>query len=188
MHEALRKSEEKFKSLVEITSDWIWEVDSNGNYTYCSPKVQDLLGYEPNEMIGKKPFDFMPEQEAQRVADLFAKISATQKPFDCMENINLHKDGREVVLETSGVPLFDKNGKMTGYRGMDRDITESKRIEESLRESEQRFRMLSAASPTAIAIRRGRQLFYVNSAWEDLTGYSEKKRYQWMPAIFSTQK
>lgn len=131
--EALRENEARFRSLVETTSDWIWEVDAQVAYTYASPKVMDLLGYEPHEVIGKKPFDFMPSEEARRVASLVAPILAAARPFVGIENINLHKDGRLVYLETSGVPILDAEGRLQGYRGIDRDITERKRADERLR-------------------------------------------------------
>ena len=129
----LRESEAKFRSLVEITSDWIWEVDQHGTFTYASPKIKDLLGYDPQELIGKaRPVDYMPADEAERIGRLLRDIVASSEPFDGLENINIHKDGHQVVLETSGVPIFDKAGNLTGYRGIDRDITERKRTEEAL--------------------------------------------------------
>ena len=133
IHEDLRESEERFRNLTEITSDWIWEVDKNGFYTYVSPKIQDILGYEPEEIIGKTPFDLMPPAEANRVSKFFNSIVASRKTFDCLENLNLHKNGHPVVLETSGIPTFDADGEFIGYRGIDRDITERKRAEEFLR-------------------------------------------------------
>ena len=69
--EQLRQSELRFRNLVESTSDWVWEVDENGRYTYASPRVRELLGYEPGEVIGKSPFDFMPQDEAQRISAVF---------------------------------------------------------------------------------------------------------------------
>ena len=66
----------------------------------------------------------MPPKEAQRVGGLFRDIIDAGKPFDGLENTNLHRDGRQVVLETSGVPLFDADGNLTGYRGVDRDISD----------------------------------------------------------------
>ena len=129
----LYKSEQRFRSLIEATSDWVWEVDQNGIYTYCSPKVKDLLGYEPEEIIGKTPFDLMPPGEAERVAGLFKDIIESRKPFNGLENTNLDKDGRDVALETSGVPIFDEGGNLLGYRGIDRDITERKKAEEQIR-------------------------------------------------------
>ena len=69
--EALRASEERFRGLVETTSDWVWEVDRKGVYTYASPKVSTVLGYDSQELLGKTPFDFMPQREARRVAAIF---------------------------------------------------------------------------------------------------------------------
>lgn len=134
--EALRVSEEKFRTLVESTSDWIWEINAEGAFTYASPQVEDILGYTPNEMIGKTPFDLMPAEEAERIAHVFKEIIAEGEPIVALHNVNLHKDGRLIVLETSGVPVLDEAGKVTGYCGVDRDITERKKAEQDLRESE----------------------------------------------------
>jgi PAS domain S-box-containing protein len=110
--EALRESEEKFRNLVETTSDWIWETDANGNYSYTSPRVRDLLGYQPDEVIGRKPFDFMPPDEAVRLAAEFARISTEHLSFFNLEYANLRKDGTQVILETSGVPRIDSQGNL----------------------------------------------------------------------------
>ncbi len=129
---ALRESEERFRGLVENTSDWLWAVDEHGRYTYTSPQVGDTLGYEPEELIGKTPFDLMPPEEAERIASAFAEIIARREPFKGLENVNRHKDGSLVVMETNGVPIFDERGGFRGFRGIDRDITERKRIEREL--------------------------------------------------------
>ena len=131
----LRESEERFRNLTEITSDWIWEVDKNGFYTYVSPKIYDILGYRKEKIIGKTPFDLMPPEEAYRVFKIFDTIHASCQPFDCLENINLHKKGHPVILETSGVPTFDADGEFSGYRGVDRDITQRRRAEEELQKA-----------------------------------------------------
>ncbi len=130
---AISESRGRFKNLVEASSDWVWETDGHGVYTYASPKVSDILGYKPEEVLGKTPFDFMPPEEAERVSDIFTDIAASQRPFSLLENVNLHKNGNRVVLETSGVPFFDNAGSLKGYRGIDRDITERKRAEETIR-------------------------------------------------------
>ncbi|MDE3246182.1 MAG: PAS domain S-box protein, partial [Acidobacteriota bacterium] len=127
--ELIAANESKFRDLVETTSDWVWEVDEKGAYTYCSPRMRDLLGYEPQELIGKSPFDLMPAAEAARVSAIFAQFVADRMPLVGLENINLCKDGREVILETSGIPVFDAQGVFKGYRGIDRDITERKRAQ-----------------------------------------------------------
>ena len=133
--EALRESQEKFRSLVETTSDWIWEVDQKGSYTYVSQRVNDLLGYAPEEVLGKTPFVLMPSDEAERVSGLFQDIVDSGKPYFSFENVNLHKSGRLVLLETSGVPFFDAGGVIRGYRGIDRDITKRKRAEDQIKKS-----------------------------------------------------
>jgi PAS domain S-box-containing protein len=148
--EALRASEERFRSLVETTSDWVWETDRSGAYTYASPKVRELLGYAPEEIIGKTPFDLMPPDEAQHIGAIFRDAAARQRPFERLENTARHKDGRLVVLETSGVPFLDANGRLLGYRGIDRDITERKQAEQALRESEERHRSLFENSPISL--------------------------------------
>jgi diguanylate cyclase (GGDEF)-like protein/PAS domain S-box-containing protein len=129
----LRESENKFRNLVESTSDWVWEINADGLYVYSSPKVKDILGYDVNDVLGKSPFYFMPEDEARKIRALFKEILSHQKPFYGLENINRHKDGHIVVLETSGVPVFNKSGNFKGYRGIDRDITKRKKMEEHLK-------------------------------------------------------
>ena len=127
LQEALRSSEVKFRNLVESTSDFIWEIDESGRYTYVSPAAKALFGYEPVELIGKSPFDFMSGAEAARVAAEFATIARDRRAFSQLENTVTRTDGAEVALETSGVPIFDKGGNFRGYRGIDRDVTPRKR-------------------------------------------------------------
>lgn len=133
VEEELRKSEERYRALVETTSDWVWEVDQNSRYTYVSPKVKDILGYTPQEMIGHTPFEFMREEEARQVQVIFSEIAARRSPFSCLINVNRHQNGRVVILETSGVPVFGPDGMFLGYRGMDRDVTDRESAEEELR-------------------------------------------------------
>jgi PAS domain S-box-containing protein len=128
----LWSSRERFQSLVETTSDWIWEVDRTGTYIFSNQKVKDILGYDRHEILGQKPFDFMPPDEAKKIAEAFRKFSKSRKAFSGLENVNRHKDGYEVVLETSGVPIYDENGEYLGYRGIDRDITKRKLAEQVL--------------------------------------------------------
>ena len=139
----LQESEAKFRGLVESSSDWIWEVNTKGIYTYASPMVEDMMGYKPEEIIGKTPFDLMPPKEAKRIAKIFQKLLSKGKPIIALENINLHKDGRRVVLETSGVPVFNEAGNIIGYQGVDRDITERMTALAALSESEKKYRFLA---------------------------------------------
>ena len=131
-NEKLRDSEERFRTLVETTTDWIWQVNTKGKYIYASPKVKEMLGYEPEEVIGKTRLDLMPSEEAERVGKLFGEYVSAQKPFENIESINIHKERRKVILETSGAPFFDSEGNLAGYTGIDRDVTKRKQLEEQL--------------------------------------------------------
>jgi PAS domain S-box-containing protein len=130
--EALIESEERFRHLVETTNDGVWELNRQGIYTYISQKIRDILGYEPEELLGKTPFDLMPLAEASRVQKIFQYLSNSKQPLINLENKNLHKNGQLVVLETNGVPFFDASGNYLGYRGVYRDITDRKQAEEAL--------------------------------------------------------
>ena len=169
---SLRRSEDKFRSLVETTSDWIWEIDRDNRYVYVSPSIRDLLGYEPEEILGKTPFDLMPPDEAERVKEEFLPLRQAYQPIDRIENTTWHKDGHLVTLETSGVPVFDQDGLYAGYRGIDRDITERKKAEEALRESEERFRELAGTLQHVFYLfdTREQNLIYVSPAYESVYG------------------
>jgi len=168
---ALAISQGRLRALVETTSDWIWEIDSRGVYTYVSPKVTELLGYSVEEVLGKTPFDLMPPGEADRNALIVQPIIDNAQPIRNLENINAHKDGRCVVLETSGVPILDTAGTVVGYRGIDRDITDRKQMEERLKKSEERFRSLSEASLEAIVFSEDGIIVDANEALNRLFGY-----------------
>ncbi len=169
---ALRESERRFQDLVENTHDWIWEVDANGVYRYVSPRVKDLLGYEVEEVLGKTPFDFMQPAEAERVGALFQAFAREKQPFNSLENSNRHKDGHEVVLDTSGTPILSAQGELLGYRGTDRDITDRKQMERKL-EKEQIFneKLVQAAGSVIIVLDHRGHIVKFNQAAENITGY-----------------
>ncbi|MEN8188677.1 MAG: PAS domain S-box protein [Thermodesulfobacteriota bacterium] len=126
----LRKSEELYRGLVELSYDFIWEVDREGVYTYVSPNIEKILGYRPNEMLGKTPFDFIIEEQIDEIRKFFKNVIDDAQPIVALENINRHKNGHLITLESSGSPFFDETGEVAGYRGVDRNITERKEIEE----------------------------------------------------------
>lgn len=182
----LEREVRRLRTLLEVTSDWVWEVDQHGVYTYASPKVTELLGYTPAEVIGKTPFDFMSAEEAARVSGKFLECLVARQPIMQLININLHKDGRPVVLETSGMPFFDAQGNLLGYRGIDRDVTDRIKVEEALRNSERRFHELAELAPIGIFLGDARgDVRYVNQRWSDITGWPPEQglRTDWMIGI-----
>jgi PAS domain S-box-containing protein len=136
-------------------------------YTYSSPKVSVLLGYEPQEVIGKTPFDLMPPEEAKRVAGIFNGFLSRQEPFDVIENTNIHKNGSLVVMETSGVPIFNDEGEFLGYRGIDRDITKRKKTEEERKNLQSQLQQ--AQKMEAVATLAGGIAHQFNNALSGIT-------------------
>ncbi|VGO21288.1 PAS domain S-box protein [Pontiella sulfatireligans] len=147
---ALKASEERFRNLVETTSDWIWEVDRDGRFIYASPQVVDILGYSPKELIGKRLMDLMPEKEADLAETIYREAVQQGAAIDSKVNHNLHKDGRVVVLETSAVPFYDEDWNITGYRGIGRDITDRTAAEKQLEFERSLFHSFMEHAPDLI--------------------------------------
>ncbi len=159
--QSLGESEERFRSLVETSSDWIWEVNEQGIVTYASPKLNELLGYTPAEVMGKYLFDMMPPEEADRIRMQFSEIARSCRPIVNLVTTNQHKKGVSVILEICGVPVFDQAGVFHGYRGVARDITERKRAEADIRQLNQELE--------ARVIERTRELELANREMEAFT-------------------
>lgn len=175
--QALKEIQEKYKALVETIYDWVWEIDPEGRYIYVSPKVRDLLGYEPGEVLGKAPFDLMPSFEGIRAAELFRTIASRREPFHGLEYIFRHKTGRFVVVERSGSPFFGVDGGFRGYRGVDRDVGDRKRAEEMLKISEERFRQLFEQNEEPLFLFRNGtcEIVDINPAAERMYGFSREE-------------
>jgi PAS domain S-box-containing protein len=142
--EARETSEKRFRDIADHAQEWIWEVGTEGQYTYTSHVVENILGYTPEEILQRHFYDlFHPEDREALKAAAFAAFAA-KKLFRGFLNRNVHKNGQTVWLSTSGIPLFDEKGHLLGYRGVDTDITEQKRAEEDLRSSQEQFRALAA--------------------------------------------
>ena len=137
---ALRKGEERFRQVVESAGDWIWEVNAEGLYTYASPIVERVLGYKPEEIVGKKHFyDFFAPDVKEILKKAAFEVIAKGEVFKGFVNLNIHKNGSTVIMETSGIPIIDEKGNLCGYRGADRDITERKRAEVELKTTQEKL-------------------------------------------------
>ncbi len=171
-------SEQRFKDLTFTTADWIWEIDISGHYTYVSEAIERVLGYSPEEVIGRTAFDLMPPEEAERIRDIFQQIAASGQPFSDLENINLHKDGTQRYLLTSGVPIFAAHGELIGYRGTDKDITDRKLAEKKLAEEENRLRLVLNSTAEAIfALDAENKCLFVNQSCLTQLGYDSDDQF-----------
>jgi PAS domain S-box-containing protein len=140
-----KEKEEQYLALVESIKEWVWEMNADLVHTYVSPRIRDILGYEPEEFIGKTPFDFMAPGEPERIAPLAKKILAGKEQFASLKTTALHKNGRVIHFEASGRPFFDEKGAFLGYRGSCHDITEQKKTMDDLKERERELTAKSEA-------------------------------------------
>lgn len=125
----LSDSEERFRNLAESISDFIWEVDENTICRYASKKVEDLLGFTAEEVVGKVPFAFTDKDDEESGKVILDTLIKSRKPFKNVIHKYRHKNGSIVIIESSGVPIFDSAGNFKGYRGIDRDVTGRYKLE-----------------------------------------------------------
>ncbi|HEY9808873.1 MAG TPA: PAS domain S-box protein [Halomicronema sp.] len=177
VEDALKTSEERFRNLVETTNDFVWEINLDGVYVYASPSVQEILGYKSEEMIGKNIFNYMPKKESDKIKVILKDIFVNQKQFHCLENINQHKNGSLVVLESNGMPVFSNDGILCGYRGINRDITERKQAEKALQDTQLFIQRVADAVPGIIYIYDvvKQRTIYLNNQISLLLGYGEEE-------------
>jgi PAS domain S-box-containing protein len=128
--EALRESKERFDQLAMHSGTITWEVDAQGLYTYVSYVSETVLGYRPDELVGRMHFyDLHPESEREAFKKAALAVFARKEEFVNMENAAQTKDGRQVWLSTNGIPLLNNDGTLQGYHGSDTDITEKRQRE-----------------------------------------------------------
>lgn len=140
---ALRASEQKYRSIVENISDGVWELDSRLAFTYISPRVFNMVGLMPEDVLGKTPFAMMGPEEADRAKGPLFKVAMEKRPFSLFECKLLHKGGWTIDVEISGDPIFASDGTFSGYRGITRDVTQRNRDKEELSAANRSLRLLS---------------------------------------------
>lgn len=129
---ALRESEEKFRSIVETTNEWIWAADLEGRITYSNPAVTQILGFGQNDILGRCVFDFLHEDDSSILAGSYKDASEDKRGWAQLVRRFRNADGTIRYLEGNAVPVLNPEGEMIGFRGSDRDITERKKTEEQL--------------------------------------------------------
>lgn len=176
LESALKESQRRYQALLETTGEFIWETDASGKYTYCSPQMRSLWGFEPEQRLGTTPFDVMPPEDREPALQFFRAMVDQPQPFR-METRAYNAAGEVIFLETSGIPFFDEKGGLQGYRGTSRDITDRRKAEDALRESEARAQALIRYAPTAIyeLDYRGSRFINVNDAVCIVSGYSREE-------------
>ncbi|MDD1703048.1 MAG: PAS domain S-box protein, partial [Methanoregula sp.] len=120
----LRENEERTRHILANTREWIWEINPDGIFTFSNAAVQKFLGYSPEDLVFAMQYPdlFLPEKKEEQ-KNLTDGILQSKKPFNNVLITHRHREGSAVILEISGVPLFDEEGRFTGYRGIGRDLT-----------------------------------------------------------------
>ncbi len=147
----LKASEKRFRDIAENALEWIWEIDSEGRYIYSSPIVKQILGYDSEEILGKHFYDFFHPEDKEKLKALAFNSFHDHVAFRQFINRNISKDGKTVILSTSGTPLLRKTGELLGYRGADTDVTQQYNALKALQEREENLSsLLDSASGFAI--------------------------------------
>jgi PAS domain S-box-containing protein len=170
--EILKESEEMYRALVYTSPDAVTMTDLEGNITYASYRTSQIHGFDnTEELIGKNSFALIDPEEQERAFENLKK-TMTEGSVRNLEYTMLRKDGTRFIGELNASLIRDINGNPKALIGITRDITERKKAEQELRDSEKKFRGVVENANDAIYIITADGFEYVNSAFEKLTGYS----------------
>ena len=175
LEESLYEAEEKYRRIVETASEGIWIVDSEAKTTYVNKRLAEMLGYTPEEMIGRSGRDFT-DEEGKAISR--ANMEKRRQGVGEQHEMRLiRKDGSLIWAMVNAMPDYDKDGRFVGSLSMLTDITERKRNEEALIESEQRFSLIYEKAPFAMALSRWDDgaLVDVNERWVEIFGYTKQE-------------
>ncbi|MFW5958190.1 MAG: transporter substrate-binding domain-containing protein, partial [Desulfosalsimonas sp.] len=168
----LEKSENQYRLLADNTLDVIWTMTPDTTFTYVNPAIKQLTGHTPEEWIGSQLSDHCDEAEFKRLAGIIDReIDKGQEHKSVVfEAEILHRDGTRIHVEIHGRIIFNEKLEPVLLQGVTRDITQRKRAESELKESEKRFRFLVESAPEAIFIQTEGFFAYLNPAAVHLFG------------------
>jgi PAS domain S-box-containing protein len=172
----LRHNNAVLESLNELASDWIWEQDADLRFTYFSPGMERIIGIDSRALLGKRRWESASTLGADEWDAHRAQLAAHQ-PFRDFEYGHVAPNGERLFISASGQPVFAADGRFCGYRGTGKSITERKRWEEALVNSEARFESLFELSPIALSVTsesRGVCATRWNEAWFRNFGYAQE--------------
>ena len=176
MEEALQQSEEKYRTILESIDEGYFEVDLAGNFTFFNDSLCKILGYPQEEMMGMNNRQYSDAENAKILFQAFNEVYRTEKPTLGFDWRIIRKDGTERHIEASVALLKDSTGKKTGFRGTVRDVTNRKRVEEALRQSEERYRtVLDEMEEGYQEVDINGKITFINEAFIKICGFSREE-------------
>jgi PAS domain S-box-containing protein len=178
--EALRNSEARLHTLVHTIPDLIWLKDVNGVFLSCNKMFERLFGASQEDIIGKTDYDFMEPELADFFREHDRKAMVAGKSTTNEESITFADDGHRVFLETIKTPMYDTLGTLIGVLGIGRDITERKKTEEALRESDAQLTSIYNTVGDVIFLlsieeEENYRFISVNQSFDRITGISREQ-------------
>ena len=172
----LSRSEEKYRTILENIEDAYYETDLAGNLTFFNPSMCRIFGYSGDELMGINNRQFTDAENGEKLFQAFHKVYTTGRPTKGFDWQIIRKDGATINIEASVSLLKDSSGKPMGFRGIIRDITERKKSEEKLKESEERYKALFDRSLDMVYILGfDGKLIDANDAALDCFGYKREE-------------
>jgi PAS domain S-box-containing protein len=179
---ALRWSEARYRLISKYTADVIWTLDlTSQKFTYISPAVEKMWGYTADEVLDQTPAGFLTPASFEYATRTIKERIAQRQPGDTervvftMEIDMRRKDGSVVATEVVATMVIDEQRHPAEIIGISRDITDRKRVEDALRESEKKYRNLIENANEAIYVAQDGKLVLVNPRTTEMTGYSEEE-------------
>jgi PAS domain S-box-containing protein len=170
--EALRQSEERYRTILENIEDGYYEVDLPGNFTFFNDSLCRMLGYSRDEMVGMGNQQYTDQENRKKLFQAFNEVYRTGEPAKEFDWGVIRKDGTKLFGEVSVSLIKDSKGKPIGFRGIARDITKRKQAEEALRTEKQRFQALTENSPFGmVMVYQDGTFKYINPKFRELFGY-----------------
>lgn len=170
---ALRESEKRFMDVADAAGEFIWETGPDGCFVFVTGRAEDILGYSAEELIGRSPFDFVDEESSWEVRKEFLDAAHDGKSFSGLVFKFVNREGRKLWLEFNGVPVFDAEGVVTGFRGATSDISVQQRAMQSLQDREDMLQSISDSVQDALILMDENGLVHFwNPAAEKIFGYS----------------
>jgi PAS domain S-box-containing protein len=175
VEQALKDSKESGWTLLNSIQEGYYEVDLAGTYTFFNSSMSKILGYTEEEMIGMNYRLYTDKENAEKIFRDFNEVYRTGISSK-LDYEQIKKDGSKLYVETSVALMRDLLGQTIGFRGIVRDITERRQMEEALRESGERYRdMIENSSDLIQSVDIEGKFIFVNSAWYESLGYTEEE-------------